>query len=184
MSTRSEAPITAMNAAFDHLAEVDPTYQTVDERKARLTATSRLIARLEADRIHVLSVSDDIAIETSARSTAHWLADETRDDPGQIRARERVANSLGTQVSAALSQGSLNFAQARVIVEALNRLPDDRDPELRVKGEAYLVAEAAHFGPRPLRLLGAKLLQVIAPGPGRHRGVPSTARRGTAGQCR
>jgi hypothetical protein len=88
MPSRSEAPIAAINAALDDLAEVDPIYQTVVERKARLTAISRLIARAEADRLRVLSVSADIALETGARSTAHWLATETRDGIGQVRLRE------------------------------------------------------------------------------------------------
>ncbi|MEO6512208.1 MAG: hypothetical protein ABIO16_14515, partial [Nocardioides sp.] len=82
MSTRSEAPLTVISAALDDLAQVDPTYQTVTERKARLTAASRLIARLEADRMRALAVSDDIAVETGDRSTAHWLADATHDSIG------------------------------------------------------------------------------------------------------
>ncbi len=159
MSTRTEAPIAAIDAALDDLAGVDPVYLTVDERKARLSATSRLIARLEADRLRVLAVSDDIAVETGARSTAHWLADESRDSIGQVLALGRV----GTVAREAMAEGAVNLAQAKVITEALDALPADLDPEMRAKGEAHLVGEAAHFGPRELKGLGRKLLEVIAP---------------------
>ncbi|MEO6511539.1 MAG: DUF222 domain-containing protein [Nocardioides sp.] len=163
MSSTYAAPLAVVARGLDELAEINPGLRTTGEHQEVLVGLSRVIARAEAERMRVLASAGDIAVEAGARSTAHWLADEARDDPGQIRARERVANSLGTQVSAAMSQGSLNFAQARVIVEALDRLPAGLDPELREKGEAYLVAEAAHFGPRELRRLGDRLLEVIAP---------------------
>ncbi|MBF4765883.1 DUF222 domain-containing protein [Nocardioides islandensis] len=163
MSSRSETPIAAINAALDDLAGVDPAYQTVAERKARLTAISQVIAKAEADRLRVLAVSEDIAIETGARSTAHWLAAETRDGIGQVRLRERLARIGGEAITAAMGEGAVNVAQAREIVEALARLPKNLDPELREKGEAYLITEAAHFGPPELRRLGARLLEVIAP---------------------
>jgi hypothetical protein len=62
-----------------------------------------------------------------------------------------------------MSSSGMNVAQAREIVDALERLPKNLDPELRDKGEAYLITEAAHFGPPELRRLGARLLEVIAP---------------------
>ncbi|MBF4765652.1 DUF222 domain-containing protein [Nocardioides islandensis] len=162
MSSRSETPIAAINAALDDLAGVDPIYQTVAERKTRLTAISQVIAKAEADRLRVLAVSEDIAVETGARSTAHWLAAETRDGIGQIRLREKLAGA-GGRTTSAMGEGAVNVAQAREIVDALARLPKNLDPELRDKGEAYLIGEAAHFGPPELRRLGARLLEVIAP---------------------
>src|SRR5690349_12970612 len=106
MSSRSETPIAAINAALDDLAGVDPTYQTVAERKARLAAISRVIAKAEADRLRVLAVSEDIAVETGARSTAHWLAAETRDGIGQIRLREKIAHHPGTRIVDAMGHGT------------------------------------------------------------------------------
>ena len=37
------------------------------------------------------------------------------------------------------------------------------EQEVLAKAEAHLVAEAAHLGPRELRLLGRKILEVVAP---------------------
>jgi hypothetical protein len=63
-----------------------------------------------------------------------------------------------------MTAGSVNLAQARVITEALEALPaDDIEAALLAKAEAHLLAEAAQQGPRELKILGAKLLEVIAP---------------------
>ena len=67
-------------------------------------------------------------------------------------------------VAAALGQGDLNMAQARVITHALEELPTDKvSAELLARAEAHLVAEAAHFGPRELRVLGRRILDILAP---------------------
>jgi hypothetical protein len=50
-----------------------------------------------------------------------------------------------------------------VIVGALDALPSDLDTSLRRRAEAHLVEQAADFGPRELRILGQRVLEVIAP---------------------
>ena len=163
MSSTYAAPLDAVEHALDDLATIAPEYRTTGEKKDALVRLSRIVARVEAERMRILKVSDDIALETGARSTAHWLADATRDGIGQVRLRERLATAAGERTCAAMGEGAVNVAQAREIVEALDRLPKDLDPELRDKGEAYLVGEAAHVGPRELERLGQRLLEVIAP---------------------
>ena len=77
-----------------------------------------------------------------------------------------MAAALGgrwTQTAGALGDGDLNLAQARVIVEALDALPDDLGDDLTVKAEAYLVEQAGSFGPRELRHLGRGVLEHLAP---------------------
>ena len=64
---------------------------------------------------------------TGDRSTAAWLATQTRDNHGTVRRHAALAASLGstwTQTADALGAGDLNLAQARVIVEALDALPE------------------------------------------------------------
>ena len=95
-----------------------------------------------------------------------WLAHQTRDDHGTVRRHAALAASLGsrwTQTADALGAGDLNLAQARVIVEALDALPDDLGDDLVVKAEAYLVEQAEVFGPRELRHLGRGVLEHLAP---------------------
>ena len=114
----------------------------------------------------MLAASDDIAEVTGDRSTAAWLATQTRDNHGTVRRHAALAASLGstwTQTADALGAGDLNLAQARVIVEALDALPDELGDDLVVKAEAYLVEQAAVFGPRELRHLGRGVLEHLAP---------------------
>ena len=91
---------------------------------------------------------------------------QTRDNHGTVRRHAALAASLGstwTQTADALGAGDLNVAQARVIVEALEALPDELGDDLVVKAEAYLVEQAAVFGPRELRHLGRGVLEHLAP---------------------
>jgi hypothetical protein len=54
--------------------------------------------------------------------------------------------------------------QAQVITHALDQLPTDKvSAEVLSRAEAHLVAEAAHFGPRELRILGRRILAIVAP---------------------
>ena len=57
----------------------------------------------------------------------------------------------------------MSTAQARAIGKALDDLPTEVDPELRTQAEQHLVTEAAHFGPRDLKVLGRRVLEVLAP---------------------
>jgi hypothetical protein len=58
----------------------------------------------------------------------------------------------------------VNVAQAEVITHALDELPGDTlGAEILVRAEACLVAQASEFGPRDLRHLGRRILDVVAP---------------------
>ena len=50
-----------------------------------------------------------------------------------------------------------------MITRALDDLPDDITAEVVTQAETHLVAESAHYGPRELRLLGRRILEVVAP---------------------
>jgi hypothetical protein len=50
-----------------------------------------------------------------------------------------------------------------VIGKALDDLPADLDPDLRARAERHLVEQAAHFCPRDLKILGRRVLEVLAP---------------------
>ena len=55
--------------------------------KRLLLAVALVVAAMAA----LYSALPQIAVETGARSTAHWLAAETRDGIGQIRVRDKLA---------------------------------------------------------------------------------------------
>ena len=122
---RTPQPLDRVERGLDELASISPEFRTTGERREFLLRISRVIRRAEAERLRVLAASDDIAEATGDRSTAAWLATQTRDNHGTVRRHAALAASLGstwTQTADALGAGDLNLAQARVIVEALEAL--------------------------------------------------------------
>ena len=82
-----------MNAALDEAASVDPIYLTTIERQSAMVDLSRVIARAQALLMRVVAASGDVAEATGARSTAAWLAVETRD----VHQSSRLAEALGSR---------------------------------------------------------------------------------------
>src|SRR5215210_3400049 len=108
MSSTYAEPLAVLARGLDDLAAIDPGYRTTGEQKDLLVGLSRFITRAEAERMRVLAVADDIAVETGSRSTAHWLADATHDNPGALRRLSVLADALEerwTEVGVALASG-------------------------------------------------------------------------------
>ena len=166
MSSTYAASFDRLEECLDEIGAVDPGYRTTTEKQQALLGLSRVIARAQAERLRILAVGDDVAEATGARTTAAWLATSTRDAHGTTRRDARLAASLDrrwTQLAAAFAAGAVISAQTRVIVEALDALPKNLADDLVAKAEAHLVDEAAHHGPHDLRILGARILSVVAP---------------------
>ncbi len=159
--------IAASHAAFDEIAGIIPTYLSVAEKKAAMVETARLRARADALELRLLAAGSlDVADETGARSTATWLADETREAHGTVRNRAVLATALDESyphLADSLAVGAVNTGQTRAIVESLDALPDDLPDGVLAKAEAFLIAKAADLGPRELRHLGRGVLQHLAP---------------------
>ena len=163
---RTPTPLDLVERGLDELASIGPEFRSTGERQEFLLRVARVKARLAAEELRVLAVSDDIAEATGDRSTAAWLATQTREAHGTVRRHAALAAALGsqwTQTADALGAGEVNLAQARVIVEAMEALPDELGDDLVVKAEAYLVEQAGSFGPRELRHLGRGVLEHLAP---------------------
>jgi Domain of unknown function (DUF222) len=159
--------VAAMHAALDEISGVDPMFMTVTEKKTALVAVARLRARIEALDLRLLAAGDlDIAEDTGARSTAVWVADETKDAHGAVRQRAALAKTLAerwTQVGDALAAGVVNLAQTRAIIDSLDALPDQVSQAVAEKAETFLLTHAADLGPRELRHLGRGVLAHLAP---------------------
>ena len=84
MPSMYASPLEVVERGLDELATIDPGYRTTAEKQAALVGLSRVIARAEAERMRVLAAADDVAEATGARSTAAWLAVETRDAVGSV----------------------------------------------------------------------------------------------------
>ncbi len=82
------------------------------------------------------------------------------------RAQGRLAEALDrrwTRVAAGMADGLVSPAQATVVVEVLDDLPDHLDPELRAQAETEMVNLCGQFRPSELRRLGRHLLELVAP---------------------
>ncbi len=166
MPSSYDDALTGLEACLDELLGVNPTFRTTAEKQDLLLRAAKARARLQALEMTVLATADDVAEATGARSTAAWLAQELRDAPGRLREEARLARALDTrwqQVAAAFRTGVINLPQVRAIDKALSDLPADLGDDVVAKAEEFLVEKAAEHGPRELAVLGAGVLQFLAP---------------------
>ncbi len=76
----------------------------------------------------------------------------------------RAPSSSGGRSSAeGHATGDVSTAQADVIARALDDLPDDTPADVVKEAERVLVEHAATFTPHELRVLGSRILDVVAP---------------------
>jgi hypothetical protein len=157
--------LASVEQALDDVAGLDPTYLPIGDKARALRAVDRELARLEGLRLDLLAASSDVATDAGVRSAGVWLAGESRAGAAAGVRDQRVAETLShwPAVLRALRDGAVNPAQAGVIGRALEALPPDLDPELAAKASAQLVSDAGHFAPRELRVLGRRVLEVVAP---------------------
>jgi hypothetical protein len=151
---------------LDEVAELDPMYLTTGQKEELLVAIERQASRLASLTAKTLATAGDVAETHGTRHAGAWLAHETRQDPGAGRRAQRLAEGLDQRwgiLGQAYSTGSVSTAQVRVIGTALDELPADLDPEIRTRAEEHLVEQAAHFCPRDLKVLGRRVLEVLAP---------------------
>lgn len=161
-----ERCVSAVSAAVDDAAGSSACFLPAAAKREVLLGLSREIARLEALRLGVLAAAGDVAEEDAARTPGAWLAVEARLERPEGRRLQRLAEALDArydQLAAALIDGEVSRPQAEVIAVALDELPRSLEPEVRARAETYLVAQAAEFGPRELRVLGRRVLEVVAP---------------------
>ncbi|WP_141013967.1 HNH endonuclease signature motif containing protein [Nocardioides sambongensis] len=161
--------------ALGEVAERQPGFLTMPEREALLTGLVALEAQVVELRMRVLAGSADIADAHGARDVAGWVALRTGADPGRLRAESKVATSIDEswpRVGVAMARGALSLEQARVITTGLDALPARIDDEARTRAEVHLVglgtgeredAPEGGYGPRHLRMLAERVLDVVAP---------------------
>ena len=102
---------------------------------------------MESLRLRLIAVSGDVAADDGYRDLATWLAHHTRTDRTDERPDEKLAQSLDRGwplVADGLAAGTVNLAQAEVIVRGLEKLPDTLDPDILAKAETHLVEAAGH----------------------------------------
>ena len=156
----------AVAAAVEDAAGSSPVFLASEGKREVLLDLSRQIARLEGMRLAVLAAAGEVAEQDAARDPGSWLAVEARLGRPEGRRLQRLAEALDGRygvLATALLDGAVSRPQAEVITAALDELPETVEPDLRARAETHLVEQAAEFGPRELRVLGGRILDVIAP---------------------
>ena len=162
----------ALAELLEGVADVPVEFLGTDDTREALLTVGRIAAEVEGLRLRLIAAAGDVAADDGCRDVASWLVARTRAERGTSRRSERLAHSLATRwqrVSAALATGTINAEQVEAIVRSLDELPGDLPAETRTLAEVHLVGQAQHFGPRELRALGRRILDVVAPEVGEER---------------
>src|SRR6478672_12307541 len=160
-----------LTSRLDSLAEVPLMSMAPAQKREALVALTQGEAQLATLKLRLLAEAEqsEATVGSGAATAADWLAIETRQVRRDARSDLKLAEKLGAYdcLSAAMGEGRVNVAQARVIVAALGRLPRTGEfavtAEQRTAAEAHLVGLAAHHDAKALRVLGRHLFEVIAP---------------------
>jgi Domain of unknown function (DUF222) len=157
-----------LHQVLDGLLGAPAWSMTVAEQRTVLVELSRAEARISELRLRVLAEADrsDVAAESGASSTAAWLAHATRRVRAVARADVRLAEQLDTTYTAtrdALASGLVDLGQSRVIVRAIDALPESADAAVRELAEKHLIDLAAEHDEKTLQVLGRRVLEVVDP---------------------
>ena len=154
---RVSVAVAHARSEIDAVADASVWSMDRDETTATLTEITRLRSKLGELELRVVEHADDAAIDAWTHAT--------RQTRASVRGQERLAFALTERhhLRAALAAGDLLVDQARVIVDALDTLPTDLHPDLVVTAEQHLVGAAREHDARALRILGRRLLEVVAP---------------------
>ncbi|MEN8705312.1 MAG: DUF222 domain-containing protein, partial [Nocardioides marinisabuli] len=137
------------------------------ETAQALVEASRLQARLAAVQSQLLEHAETVAVQeaNASPSLAVWHSNVTRTTKRESFRQVRLAEGLARHVLVreALGRGDLIGEQAAVICTSLDALPDDLDPAVLRDATAALVAFGAVHDAKALRVLGRRILDVVAP---------------------
>ncbi len=172
-----ERAVETVAASLADVADVRLWSLTDAELRALLPRLAGLTARLAAlqARVQAQAETRDVGAVDGATSTANWLAHTARLTRAEAHRQLRLAADLELRpaTASALAAGELVVEQARVILDAVaavERIPDDfasaRDLDrasLAGCAETRLLADAAHHDAKELRVLGRRILDVVAP---------------------
>ncbi len=107
-----------------------------------------------------------VGADSGATSTGVWWAVATRQNRRTAAGQVRLANALESRwhrVRDALADAAMSLEQARVVVRALDDLPDDIPADVVASAEQTLVELALVHDPDALALLGKRILSTVAP---------------------
>jgi Domain of unknown function (DUF222) len=162
------AVVDALRSQVDDVSEVPLWSMGAAETGATLQALTRLsasIAELEL-RVALHAEAVETGEATGAASTASWWAHATRQTRSAAHRKLRLAAGLDRHplVRDALSSGELLVDQASAIVNAVEAIPADLADAATIRlAEETLVRDADEHDAKALKILGRRILEVVAP---------------------
>ncbi|CAB4776976.1 unannotated protein [freshwater metagenome] len=159
--------IAAIDDVLSDLGEASLLGLDAEATGVSLVALARLEARVAELRHRVLAHGAEVAVEQTcgATTTATWFAHATRTTVRASRRAAFFAEALGRYevLRAGMAAGAVNLEQGEVIARALDALPAEVASWVRVEAEQTLVELAARHDAQHLRVLGERILHVVAP---------------------
>ena len=161
--------VASTRADLDDLAEVSLWSMSRDQAAATLLELTRLRAQVTELELRVArhATSVEVGLDEGATSTANWWSHTAKVTRAEAHRLTRLASRLAEAhepVRAALATGGLLVDQAAVIVDAIDALPTDlADPAVVAEAEAVLLEHARDHDAKALRVLGRRILDVVAP---------------------
>ena len=159
--------VAVIAGALTDLDEVSLIGLDQDATAASLVEIAAAEARLGELKHRVLAHASSVRVEeaTGAATTATWLARATRTTVRSSRRAVHLATALETyqRLREGYAAGRVNTEQAEVIARALDALPTDIPNTVKADAEQRLVELAAHHDACDLRVLGDRVLDVVAP---------------------
>ncbi|MEN8704525.1 MAG: DUF222 domain-containing protein, partial [Nocardioides marinisabuli] len=171
MSTTAAHPIGSAvaraHAVLDEVVEVSAWSMSQAETAQALVEVARLEARWGEVRSRLLEHADAVAVQerNASPSLAVWHSNVTRSTKRESFRQVRLAEGLARHVLVreALGRGDLIGEQASVICASLDALPDDLDPAVLEQATTALIEFAQVHDAKALRVLGRRILDVVAP---------------------
>jgi len=152
LTSVAEAPLWSMSAA---------------EAGDALVLLTQARSQLDELLMRVLRHAETVGTgsESGATSATNWWAHTTRTTRAEAHRLARLAAALEDHepVATALAAGELRTDQARVVVDAVDALPDDVAAWVPGAAESFLLVQAGKHDAKALRVLGRRVLEVIDP---------------------
>ncbi len=158
-----------LHRELDAVAESSVWSMSPAEFRESLSGLTRLRSRVAELELRVAAGADrvEVGAHVGASSTASWWAHTTRQTGRAAHRLMQLARALDgahERVGDALGAGEIRLEQAEVIIEAVEALPRDLvDPELVIRAEAHLIGLAREHDASALKILGRRVLEVLAP---------------------
>ncbi|NYD57632.1 hypothetical protein BKA08_001870 [Nocardioides marinisabuli] len=171
MSTTAAHPVGSAvaraHAVLDEVAEMSTWSMSQAETAQALVEVARLEARWGEVRSRLLEHADAVAVQerNASPSLAVWHSNVTRSTKRESFRQVRLAEGLARHVLVreALGRGDLVAEQASVICASLDALPDDLEASILEEATRALVEFAQVHDAKALRVLGRRILDVVAP---------------------